>query len=752
MKRQEALTWLRIMALAGVYGGLLMPLVFIPIVIFPFVFSKLIAFQILIGLTFPAYLMLAWMEPEMRPKRHILLIGICCYFTALALSVFFASDPARAWWGNQERMNGLFTLLHFLAWLVMAVSLLKTERAWRHLMNYQIVLSVIMAIVAILQRPYPKLLLFPASPRVGGLLDNPIYMAAYQIFNLFFIAWLAMRTKNRVAWVWYAVAAAIDFTAFVLAQSRGGLLGLGVGLLIFAVSISVLTKSRKARWSIAGLIVLAFATYGVLFTFRHTPLIRQSPVARLLDFSGSDTTRFIAWRIAWEGFLEKPIVGWGFDNFHILFNAKYNPQSLRFGAYETWFDRSHNWVLDALAMTGVFGLLTFVGIFAALYASVIRARKKEWLDTPTTAVMIALPMGYFVQNLFVFDHPAAFSMSFLLYAWVMAATRPAWGAGKASPVDVEAKRRLFSWSVMALFTVPFLLLVWRASVLPFQASRLAIRANSIFGQNLAASYALAKQASEIPTFYLDEQAFLFSRNFLNVTGESDFQKKIPPWKEIFFFGRSLLDRELERHPLNAQMLFIAARYSHGFAPSLPEEIANAERRYQQAVKTSSKRQQLLYGLAQLYLQTRKTDEAVEIYRSVRDLDPALGEGHWMYGLALMYDKQQQNEGAKEILQSQTVAYKYVLKEQRELMPLLEAHLIVNDAQATADLIERLPMIIKGNAEQYAQFAVGLDKTGHADLRERVLAYGIGADPKTAEAYKLLSQQYLKSVSQKPAKK
>ena len=167
-----------------------MPLVFLPIVIFPFVFSKLIVFQMLIGLTFPAYLLLAWMEPAYRPSKHLLYGAISAYFIALFLSVFFAMDPARAWWGNQERMNGLFTLLHFFAWLTMTIGLVRRERQWVRLMRYQVILSVLMASVSMLQTQFPNLLLFRAEGRLGGLLDNPIYMASYQIFNLYIILWL----------------------------------------------------------------------------------------------------------------------------------------------------------------------------------------------------------------------------------------------------------------------------------------------------------------------------------------------------------------------------------------------------------------------------------------------------------------------------------------------------------------------------------------------------------------------------------
>ncbi len=73
-----------------------MPLVFIPVVIFPFVFSKLIFFQILIGLTFPAYLILAWIEPKHRTRFHLLYMAIVAYFVALALSVIFSVDPMRS--------------------------------------------------------------------------------------------------------------------------------------------------------------------------------------------------------------------------------------------------------------------------------------------------------------------------------------------------------------------------------------------------------------------------------------------------------------------------------------------------------------------------------------------------------------------------------------------------------------------------------------------------------------------------------
>jgi hypothetical protein len=164
MNRPDALKLLKGIAMVGIYGGLLMPAMFLPVVIFPFVFSKLVYFQILIALTFPAYAALAWAEPKYRPRWTSLALAIAAYFVAIGLSVAFAADPSRAWWGNQERMNGLFTVLHFFLWFLMASSLLTTWAQWRRLLAFEIAVSAFMASVALLQKPFPRLLRF-AAPR-----------------------------------------------------------------------------------------------------------------------------------------------------------------------------------------------------------------------------------------------------------------------------------------------------------------------------------------------------------------------------------------------------------------------------------------------------------------------------------------------------------------------------------------------------------------------------------------------------------
>ncbi len=728
--RAQILSFLRGVSLVGIYGGLLMPLFFSPLinidVIFPFVFSKLIFFQILVGLTFPFYLLLAWMEPSARPKWHLLYGAIGAYFVALLLSVVFSFDPLRSWWGNQERMNGLFTLLHFFAWLTMAVGVLKTWPQWRRLLNYQVGLSIVMAIFALLQKPFPNLLGFPAGPRVGGLLDNPIYMASYQIFNFAFLALLALKNSSRTARITYGMVALVDLAAFLAAQSRGALVGLAAGLLVFAFCVAIFSQNKKARYGALGGVALIFVLYGLLFSFRHTDFVQHSSLARLTNFSASTGTRFIAWRIAWEGFLDRPLFGWGLDTFHHIFNLNYNPQSLGYALYETWFDRSHNTVLDVLSMTGIFGFITFFGIFGALFWSLWGAYRKGWMDLRVASILVALPVAYFVQNLFVFDHPAAFSMSFLMYGLIIAATRPTFigQSESASVSSVIAKTRGFSFWLLGLFFVPFALIVWRASVLPFYVSILSIKANTHV--YLDDGFGYAKRASEFWTPYLDEQTFLLSRNLMTVVTAGQLQQ-MPHWKETWELTKQITMQEIQRHPMNTQPYFVYGQLALTMMDTVPEAAKIAEEQYKKAIQTSPKRQQLFFNLARLYERQGRIDEAMALQKQARDFDVEVGETRWSYGLALFYTKQDRTEGAKELAASQTAQFPHALASVTEAEYLADAYLTLNDVDGLKKLALKIATLPAGKVDEYARIALRLHAVGLAESRDAVLNFGATID-------------------------
>ncbi len=733
MKRTDILRWLKGISYIGIYGGLLLPLVFIPVVIFPFVFSKLIFFQVLIGLTFPAYAALAWMEPKYRPRWKPLYGAIFAYFLAIGLSVVFAIDPLRAWWGNQERMNGLFTVLHFFLWMTMLVSVLKTWDQWKKILGYQIVLSVFMACVALLQIPFPKLLLFQAGPRVGGLLDNPIYMAGYQIFSFFLIALLWMKTESKTVRILLGLALLFDAGAFMVAQSRGALLGLAVGIVAFGGMWVLLSKNRKAKAGVMIAVVAFFSLYGVAYTLKEQPFIKETPMYRLLDLRATTETRFIAWKIAWNGFLERPLTGWGYDNFHILFNKKYNPESLRFGYYETWFDRAHNTVMDTLAMTGLLGILTYTSIWGALFYSVFRAYRKGWIDAPFASVLTALPVAYFVQNLFVFDQPAGFTMSFFMYAFIIASTSGEF-VGKKEKEEIKAdteKGKTFPIYAFSAVQLIALVIVWRYSVVPFRISRITIQSNNYFAAGLLQqSFDLAKQAASMPTPYLDEQTFLQSRNLMSIV-DANALGKVPIWKEWYALVKDVTERHLAEHPNNTHPHFIYARFLQTFAKSVPEDAALAEKEYLKSIETSPTRQQLYFSLARLYLEQGKKQQAFDVFKKAAELDSEVGESLWYAGLTQMFDLGQMDLGAKLVAQSVKVKAPYAPKDVREATALAIAFSTVGDVDGFKTMMATLSTLSNGTAPLYLDIARSAEKLGLIQERNQLLQALIKADPTLA---------------------
>lgn len=732
MTRPKAISLFKAISYVGIYGGLLMPLVFFPFVIFPFVFSKLIFFQVLIGLTFPAYLALAWMEPKYRPPKALLYSALIAYLIALALSTVFSVDPLRSWWGNQERMNGLFTVLHFFAWLTMAVGVLKTWTDWKRLLNYQVGLAVFMAAVALLQIVKKDLLLFPAGERVGGLLDNPIYMGAYQMFNLAFLGLLFLKTNSRTARLWYGLAAIACTASFFATQSRGALVGLAAVVGCFALYYAIFTTNKKMRWGILAAAFLFFASYGGAYAMRDSSFILNNPIlSRLTHFNTATQTRFIAWDIAWKGFLERPITGWGFDAFHVLFNEKYNPKSLEFSYYETWFDRAHNTVFDVLAMTGLLGLITFLALFATLFISVWRAQKRGWIDLPLGAILVALPVGYFLQNLFVFDHPAAFSMSYLLFALVIAATRPGFMAGTVGAAPIGAPKAT-PWTLFAIVQVVMLIIVWRYSALPFQASLLSIKANQIQSTQPDAAWELMKQAGAIPTPYLDEQTFFLSRNAIAYAGSGQYTQ-MPYWKEMIDHTKRLTGIYLKDHARNTNAIFTYARFLQEVGRVLPaseqaEAIAETERAYRAAIETSPKRQQLYYSFARFYTMLGRTGEAYDLLKQAVAFNPNVGDSWWYAGITAWFNIGNVNEGMDQVLRGYKAPSPYRLANVQEAVYVAQAGAARGDEDALLTLLPQLPTLNGGTRELFLDIARAYEHVGLIEPRNIILNALEQADP------------------------
>src|SRR3989344_8723612 len=117
---------------------------------FPYITGKNFAFRIIVEIITGAWLALALVKPEYRPRKSWLLGAFAIFALIIAAADFYGVNPAKSFWSNYERMDGWVTLAHLFAYFVVASAMLS-EKLWRALLQTSLAVSVIVGLYALLQ-------------------------------------------------------------------------------------------------------------------------------------------------------------------------------------------------------------------------------------------------------------------------------------------------------------------------------------------------------------------------------------------------------------------------------------------------------------------------------------------------------------------------------------------------------------------------------------------------------------------------
>ena len=127
----------------------------------------------------------------------------------------------------------------------------------------------------------------------------------------------------------------------------------------------------------------------------------------------STRERVLNWSIALKAFKERPIFGYGPENYGSAANKYYD---YRIGVGEPWFDRAHNQPLDTLATGGIVVFAAYLFLLgAAIFLMYKIARERKVLSFLLAAMFFA----YFVQGLFLFDVLAVYLGLFPFLAFLI---------------------------------------------------------------------------------------------------------------------------------------------------------------------------------------------------------------------------------------------------------------------------------------------------------------------------------------------
>lgn len=470
---KKAIMWL-------ICAALFTPLIISSSTLFPYVFGKAIAFQIITEIMFVAYIWLVYLNYRQTGKLNYLpRLNFLTWSLIILLGVFFLNmilsvDPRYSFWSKQERMDGFFNLLHFFVFFFVVASVAKDRKSWFLILDVSIIASLLVSGFAIGQKI--GVFFAPYGERLTGTLGNASFLATYLLFNIFFAYILFLYRTNKKTKIYYLAVILLEIAILFTTFTRGAIFGFIAGLLILAALYAVWHKDKKIKKLAVAFIITIILLGSIILSIKESNFVKKNQLLnRLTDISfqaGTGKTRLISWKIGLDAFLEKPLFGWGQENYYVAFNKHTDP--VFFTHSSETFDRAHNKIIDTMVMNGLFGLLAYLLIFAAaLYSLIPYARK----GSGAAMALLALLGAYFIQNFFLFDMPISYLMFFLFLGFVYFITE----TPKRKEVLAFSRKNYLPMQFVAVFC-SFLTIIafWSGNIKPIIASQESIETQKIF--------------------------------------------------------------------------------------------------------------------------------------------------------------------------------------------------------------------------------------------------------------------------------
>lgn len=616
-------TYLRWGVITGLFATLFVPFLIadgalIANMFFPYITGKNFVFRIIVEITAVFYIILALREPKYRPRASWLMWAVIAFVGWMAVATLTSVDPIKSFWSNFERMEGYVGLLHLFAFFVIAGAVLNVEKLWDRFFNTSIGASLVMGVYALMQ----GLQLFGLHPssqsgaRADATFGNATYLAVYMLFNIFLTLFMLARGRIRTGMqIFYGLALAFQVTGLYFTQTRGALLGAVGGLIVAAIWIAWRAKraehTRLRRAALGGLVATVVVA-GAFVAFREPLKDMGGTIGRLASISFEEkTTRsrlFSIWPMALQGAAERPVTGWGQENFSYVFNAHYTPDMWD---QEQWFDRAHNQFLDWMIAGGFLAFLLYASFFGLAAWAIIRSE----FGVPQQAVLLGLLAGYAFNNLFVFDNLMSSVYFFVLLAFAhglsanplpgrMWLSRPVGDRGVAVAAPLVA--------------IVIVLAGWTLNAPGMARAKMLVRTLAS-AQDPAASIEGFKQTlgpvlwpgTPLGQQEVAEQLMTYAGNSVAGSQASDALKQ-----DFYATAVGAAQALMERRKNDARLeLFLSGLY--GQFGQYAEALAHAKR----AAELSPNKQQILFQLGLAEINAKEEKDALDTFKKAYELAP-----------------------------------------------------------------------------------------------------------------------------------
>lgn len=369
-------------------------------------------------------------------KNFLFLVPLLLFLLSLTVSAIVGVDRATSFFSTVESGTGLLLLYHVFLFTCIITSLIRVQQKTflKHILQANLFASVILASATFFTGPAGLIELNSKmldGSSGGAMMGNSLLVGAYFIFSVFLTLYLLFHEsrgwKKGLYWLGLAVmifspvyfnvaifkGVKLSSSYFFFGEARIAVVALLIGLLLsFCMWLYLRKQNGIVRvLGIVGIVALLIAgvvgiqQVSVPTSSTHTFFIAQSG------------NRITDWQEAIQGIKARPLLGWGPENYHAVYQQYLNPIVFNPGhGNEVWALHPHNNTFEVLINGGIIGFVLYLLVLVSLFSGLSILYRKRRIDAGTYALFAGMMAAFIIQQQMIYDSIVSYMMFFFIIA------------------------------------------------------------------------------------------------------------------------------------------------------------------------------------------------------------------------------------------------------------------------------------------------------------------------------------------------
>ena len=414
----------------GFFIILALPMLYFSVWFYPPDFGKTIVFRSIMAIMLFLYLWQLLYQRGKIPitdlKKRVIVWALGLVFLVFFLASVFSVEPYFSFWSWPVRSGGFVNFAFFIAFAMLAFLIIKKED-WIKFWNFSIGIGLLVCFIAIAQFFGPFKNILPiVDNRPSSTVGNPIFLGMYLLFLTLMSLALFLKEGNKYLRLFYIFSSIIFFYTIVLTESRACYIGLVAGVIVFLINYPkkyLFLKILIISCLIAAALAVSIANAPSYFPefVQHNRVI-QSLSPRLKFQALYNEGRLSAWKISAQAIQNRPLLGWGPENYPVGFDKYYDPKTIPFNNDNSdWWDRAHNIFLDVGVQAGLLGIFSYLFLLFALFWQIYKLKKNAGNENEKVAIVgiQAILVSYIAANFLSFDSFVTYLMFFFTIGYIL---------------------------------------------------------------------------------------------------------------------------------------------------------------------------------------------------------------------------------------------------------------------------------------------------------------------------------------------